>query len=169
VRLIGVERGAGQFEELVRPQIEPAFRLARVMLSSHADAEDAVQEAMALAWRRLHQLRDPAAFRPWFLAIVVSRCRTARRSRWSLVLRLDDAEERLAGPESDDVVGHLDLRGALRRLSAADRAALLLFYVLDLPLEEVAAALGLSRGAAKTRIYRAAARLRLELTEEVRL
>src|SRR5689334_24678918 len=126
------------------------------MLGSHAEAEDAVQEAMSRAWSRIHQLREPDAFRSWFLAIVANQCRAVRRSPWWLVLRGDDRPERQAAPEPDDVVGRLDLRAGLRRLSPDDRAALLLFYGLDLPMEEVAAALGVSRAAAKGRVFRAA-------------
>jgi RNA polymerase sigma-70 factor, ECF subfamily len=59
------------------------------------------------------------------------------------------------------------MREALRQLSREDRAALLLFYALDLPLDEVAAALGVTASAAKARIHRAAARLRRAMGEEV--
>ncbi len=155
------------FEELVRPQIEPAFRLARAMLGSHADAEDAVQDAVTRAWRKIQQLRAPESFRPWFLAIVTNQCRAVRRSSWWSVLRLDDRPGELDDRQPQDVIERLDLRGALRRLGRDDRAALLLFYGLDLPLEEVAAVLRVSKSAAKARIHRAAGRLRTAMAEEV--
>jgi len=155
------------FEELVRPCLEPAFRLARVLLGNHADAEDAVQESVTRAWRKIHQLDGPDGFRPWFLAIIANQCRAARRSRWSLVVRLGDVPP--PGPEAQpkDVEDVVDLRGAMRRLSSNDRAALLLFYGLDLPLDEVAAALHITPGAAKSRIHRAAGRLRALMGQEV--
>jgi RNA polymerase sigma-70 factor (ECF subfamily) len=164
-----VEVTVDGFEELVRPCVEPGFRLARVMLGNHADAEDAVQEAATRAWRKIDQLRGPDAFRPWFLAIVANQCRAARRTAWWSVLRLPELParpEEVPG-DSDDVAGRLDLRGALGRLSADDRAALLLFYGLDMALEDVAGALRVSPGAAKSRIHRAAARLRTVMAEEV--
>jgi RNA polymerase sigma-70 factor (ECF subfamily) len=64
-----MEWSPARFEELARPHIEPACRLARIMLGTWPDAEDAVQDALAKAWSRGHQLREPAGFRPWFLAI----------------------------------------------------------------------------------------------------
>lgn len=158
------------FDALARPQIEPAFRLARIMLGNYPDAEDAVQEALARAWSRIHQLREPAAFRPWFLAIVANHCRSTRRAFWrrrGQTAEPGDRPQLPADSDPEDVVGRLDLRTALRRLSLEDRTALLLFYALDLPLEEVAATLGVSPAAAKSRIFRAAGRLRLELTAEV--
>jgi len=162
-----MEVSAEGFEELVRPHVEPAFRLARAMLGSHAYAEDAVQEAITHAWRKIRQLREAQSFRPWFLAIVANQCRAAQRSSWWSVLRLDQGR---AGPEDrhpEDVIRRLDLGDAIRRLGREDRAALLLFYGLDLPLEEVAAALHVSTSAAKARIHRAAARLRAAMAQEV--
>jgi RNA polymerase sigma factor (sigma-70 family) len=162
-----MEWSPGQFEDLARPQIEAAFRLARIMLGSRPDAEDAVQDALTRAWSRGHQLREAGGFRPWFLAIVANQCRSARRSRWWQVQRVAEPEPETAPTEPEDVAGRLDLHSGLGRLSADDRAALLLFYGLDLPLAEVAAALGVSRAAAKSRVFRAAQRLRVQLTEGV--
>jgi RNA polymerase sigma-70 factor (ECF subfamily) len=162
-----VQASVGGFEDLVRPHLEPAFRLARAMLGNHADAEDAVQESITRAWRKLDQLRGPESFRPWFLTIVANQCRAAMRSSWWSVLRLGEDPEEPRGREPVDTVGHLDLRRALRQLGPDDRAALLLFYALDLPLAEVAAALRVSPAAAKARIHRAAGRLRTVLGEEV--
>lgn len=155
------------FEELLRPHVDAALRLALAMLRSHADAEDAVQESVTQAWRKIRQLRDAGSFRPWFLAIVANRCRASRRSSWGSVLRFDHELAEAEDHQSDDVDGRLDLRGALGRLSREDRAALLLFYALDLPLDEVAAALGVTASAAKARIHRAAGRLRRAMGEEV--
>jgi RNA polymerase sigma factor (sigma-70 family) len=163
----GVQISGEGFEELLRPHVEVALRLALAMLRSHADAEDAVQESATQAWRKIRQLREPSSFRPWFLAIVANRCRASRRSSWWSVLPLDPGLPNGEDSRPDDVVGRLDLRSALRRLGSDDRAALLLFYALDLPVDEVAAALGVSASAAKARIHRAAARLRTTMGEEV--
>jgi RNA polymerase sigma-70 factor (ECF subfamily) len=162
-----MEVNAEAFEELVRPHVEPAFRLARAMLGSHAYAEDAVQEAITRSWSNIRQLRETESFRPWFLAIVANQCRAARRSSWWSVVRLDQGPADLQDRHPEDVIRRIDLRDAIRRLGWEDRAALLLFYGLDLPLEEVAAALHVSTSAAKARIHRAAGRLRTTMAEEV--
>ncbi len=66
----------------------------------------------------------------------------------------------MAAPTHDDA-GALDLRTELRRLSHDQRLLLVLRYYLDLPYEEVAATLGVSVKAARSRTERALARLRL--------
>jgi len=53
--------------------IDPAFRLALVLLHDRQAAEDAVQEAAIRAWRKLGRLCPGAEVRPWFLAFVVNR------------------------------------------------------------------------------------------------
>ena len=155
---------ADSFGALIEPLLDPAYRLAAVMLADRSSAEDAVQEASIKAWRKLSQLRgDLRSLRPWFLSIVANECRMARRQRWWSVLKLADIPSSESGPEQG---GTSDLRRALLKLSPDERLPLVLHFYLDLPLEEVARALHVSPAAAKSRIYRAAKRLRSDLLLE---
>ena len=140
-----------------------AFRLAAGMLRNRDDAEDAVQEAALKAWRKRSTFRAGAEPRPWFLAIVANECRMARRQRWWSVLKVADIATLESGPEQS---GTSDLQRALLKLSPEERLPLVLHFYLDLPLDEVARALRVSPAAAKSRIYRAAKRLRSDLTLE---
>ena len=134
------------------------------MLSDRSDAEDATQEAITRAWRKLHQLRSGMPVRPWFLAIVINQCRNVRRTRWFKTVRI--AEIFRSDSSTEPGFERLDLARALARLPSNDRQALFLFFYLDLPMEEVALALGVSASAAKGRIYRACHRLRPDLQED---
>jgi RNA polymerase sigma-70 factor (ECF subfamily) len=152
------------FATLIEPMLDPAFRLAAVMLDDRGAAEDAVQEASIKAWRKLRQLRgDIGSLKAWFLSIVANECRMMRRTRWWSVVRMPEPPGRQAGdPESTST----DLHGALLRLSPDERLPLVLHFYLDLSLEDVARTLGVSPPAAKSRIYRAAKKLRSDLTLE---
>ena len=143
------------FDALIGPLVEPGYRLAVSMLNQAQEAEDAVQEATIKAWRNLHQLKDASVVRSWFFSIVANQCRSTRRGRWWSVVKLAAPEQPKAGPE-DDAVQRTDLERALRSLAPDDRLALYLRYYMDLPLSEVAAVLGISDTAAKSRIHRAA-------------
>src|SRR3979409_2541934 len=101
------------FEILLRPLLEPGYRLAGGMLQDHQAAQDAVQEAAFKAWRKLRQLRDGSDMRPWFLAIVANECRSARRSRWSSTLKLLPSAKSEA-PPTESVLSGIELRHALR-------------------------------------------------------
>jgi RNA polymerase sigma-70 factor (ECF subfamily) len=155
----GRARDRTVFDQLIGPLIEPAYHVAFAVLHDRQEAEDAVQEAALTAWRKIHQLREPVAARSWFFRIVVNRARMHRRGRWRFVTKLPDLQ--LPGRWSEDRVLHgVDLRMALRQLAEPDRLLLFLHYGLDLPLEEVAAVLGLSPAGTKTRLYRILKRLR---------
>jgi RNA polymerase sigma-70 factor, ECF subfamily len=143
------------FDALIGPLVEPGYRLAVSMLNNAAEAEDAVQEATIKAWRNLHQLKDATVTRSWFFSIVANQCRSMRRGRWWSVVKLASPEQPKPGPE-DEAVQHTDLERALRTLPPEDRLALYLRYYMDLPLLEVAATLGISETATKSRIHRAA-------------
>ena len=147
------------FDALIGPLVEPGYRLAFSMLENREEAEDAVQEATIKAWRNLHQLKDAAVARSWFFTIVANQCRTVRRGRWWSVVKLASPEQMRSGPE-DEAVQRTDLEHALATLGPDDRLALYLRYYVDLPLNEVAAVLGVSETAAKSRIHRAAQALK---------
>ena len=154
------------FEALIGPLVEPALRLAYSMLGDRWEAEDATQEAITRAWRKLGQLRAGNPVRPWFLAIVINQCRNMRRNKWFGTVRI--AEVFQGGRAVDPDIERVDVARALARLPSDDRQALFLHFYLDLPVDEVAVALGISASAAKGRIYRACHRLRPDLLEEDR-
>jgi RNA polymerase sigma-70 factor (ECF subfamily) len=150
----------GAFESLIAPLLGPAARLAYFMLNDRAETEDAVQEAALKTWRGLRTFRAGSDFKPWFLGIVANQCRTVRRARWWSVVRLEHAPA--AGRPDPDVlaVRGADLRRALLALPSDQRAAILLHFYSDLPLEDVARVLGISVPGVKSRINRALKRLR---------
>jgi RNA polymerase sigma-70 factor (ECF subfamily) len=153
------ESGAADFDALIGPHLEAGYRTALAILRNPDEAHDAVQESALKAWRKLAQLHEGKSARGWFLAIVANQCRSQRRTHWWSVIRL---------PELDPVdrrseLGNIDMDRALAKLPHDDRLALFLYFYLDLPLEEVGAVLGLSTAGAKTRVYRAAKKLRPDL------
>lgn len=158
--LIARARGGSTaaFEELLSSAIAPAARLAYGMLQNRAAADDAVQEAALKAWGRLGNVRAGAAFRPWFLGIVVNQARSIRRTAWWSVVRLEASPS--VGASAEVEPRGADVRRALLRVPPDQRAAILLHFYLDLPLDEVATALGISVAGVKSRINRGLKRMR---------
>ena len=154
----------GAFEILLRPVLEPGYRLAGGMLQDHQAAQDAVQEAAFKAWRKLRQLRDGSDMRPWFLGIVANECRSARRSRWSSVIKLLPPVK-TDSLSADSVLSGIELRNALRALDEKKRLALVLHWYLDLPLEEIASITGSSVHAVEGQVQRGMHELRQRMEE----
>jgi RNA polymerase sigma-70 factor, ECF subfamily len=150
------QAAGADFDALIGPHLEAGYRTALAILQDPHQAEDAVQESAFKAWRKLHQLREGSPARPWFLAIVANHCRSERRRRWWSVIRTPEVD----AVEYEVPTEKIDIDRALASLPRDDRLALFLYFYLDLPLEEVGSVLGVSAGAAKTRVYRAAKKLR---------
>jgi len=148
------------FEEAVRPLLPSAYRLAFGMLLDRCAAEDAVQDAVLTAWRRIGNLRDGCEIGPWFFAVVANKCRATRRGRWWQVVRQEQVPERVQGVEWP--CNGEDLRDALRRLDRRQRLVVVLHFYLDLTLEQVAETLGVPVGTAKSRLHRAMTALRAD-------
>ena len=148
------------FERLIRSAVRPATHLAYAMLHDRAEAEDVFQESALRAWRRLGNLRAGARFEPWFMGIVSNQCRDIRRGRWWQLVRLPEPSGSFAIDEAGWLEGE-DLRRAVDHLPFDQRSAVLMHFHLDMPVADVAVALGLSTGGVKKRINRALRRLRI--------
>jgi RNA polymerase sigma-70 factor (ECF subfamily) len=154
------------FAELLRPLIEPGFRLALAMLHDASAAEDAVQEASFTAWRKIGRIKDQGKLRPWFLGVVANKCRNARRRKWVADVSLGLPEHLAVVSAEENTVRGADLRRAVGRLRHDDRLVVVLFFYLDMPIEDVAGVIGTSVGAARARLYRTIHRLRPDLIIE---
>lgn len=150
-------------EALYRRHVRRVTNAVTRMIGRTADADDAVQEAFLIAFTRLPDLRDPAAFKGWLSQIAVNEVRgKLRRRKWLKRLALDREEddvtlESLASKEATP-----DVRAELARLDALIarmdpelRMAWMLRFVEGWELTEVATAIGCSLATAKRRIKKA--------------
>lgn len=158
------------FDALVAEAGEAVARYLYGMTGDRAAAEDLAQDVFTAAWQQLDALRHPAAARNWLFAIAANAARRhlRRRSRfgWLPLEALPLAAPRLVAEGRDDLPDDaVALERALGRLTADDRAVLLLVGAHDLSLAEAAEALGVSPAAAKKRWQRACARVRAGMPE----
>jgi RNA polymerase sigma-70 factor, ECF subfamily len=157
-------------EELLQSVQAPLARYLSRLVNDGALAEDILQEVFFRIYRKLRWLREPELFRPWAYRIATREAFKAlkRERRWSEQVRDEAVLLSLpaAAPEPKDseLIGRLPQLVA--RLSPASRAVLLLHYLHELPLEEVAAVLDISTGTVKSRLSYGLAGLRRVLAEE---
>jgi RNA polymerase sigma-70 factor, ECF subfamily len=149
------------------------FRLdaaARLILNDRDQAKDAVQETLLRAWRDLPTLRDPDRFDAWLHRLLVNACiNEARRLRRH---RVDVPITTLDTPAPGDIASSAARRDELERgfsrLLPEQRALVVLHHYLDQPLPEVARALGMPLGTAKSRLHRALGLLRAAIDADAR-
>jgi RNA polymerase sigma-70 factor (ECF subfamily) len=147
------------------------YRIAFDLLGDAAEAEDAVQEALARACDRFDRLRDPAALEGWFLRILTNQCLRALRRRrlfrmWTeLWARREEDEDALPGPDVQvaAALGSARLLRAVERLPPMQRTAVVLRYGHDLAVEEIGRLVGVSTGTVKTHLVRGLRALRAAL------
>ena len=143
-----------EFVRLADRHLDGAYKLAGYLLGDAGEAEDALQEALARAWRAWPHMRDPDSIGPWLDRIVANVCKTriAARKR----VRSIDFDDRLEVHAPDpfratlarDAVGR-----ALDRLSAEQRVVVVLRYWRDMPLEQIATRLDVPLGTVKSRLH----------------
>ena len=150
------------FSALVDVTIARLDTVARLVLRDRELARDAVQEVLIQAWRDLPGLRDPDRFDAWLHRLTMHTCLdlVRRRRRRAIEVDLDvlDLSGRL--DPSLDIADRELLDGALAQLDAGHRAVIVLHYYLGLPMPEVAAALGIPTGTAKSRLHYSLAAMR---------
>src|SRR4051812_11366724 len=157
------------FAALTDRHLDDAYRLAAVILSDALEAEDAVHDAAVTAWRSFDQLREPAKFEAWFSRIVVNECRDRLRSRRRhrvTALHLGDANAG-ATPDGVERVASLDaLARAFAVLEPDEQVVVALRFWRDLPIDAIAARVGIPPGTVKSRLHNALGRLRSAIAAE---
>lgn len=148
------------FAVLVRRHSGYLVGFATRLLGSRADADDCVQEALIVAWRRLPELREPERVRSWMSTIVARKVTDRQRSRRPTI-PIEDAEQVALIPGPDDAAltsSQLDtLRTALDQLPVEQRTVWLLREVSEYDYNEIARELGISATAVRGRLSRARA------------
>jgi RNA polymerase sigma-70 factor (ECF subfamily) len=156
------------FAVLVHQVSDSLYAVAVRILRDPELAEDALQNALVLAWRRIPKLRDPDRFEAWIHRILVHACydESQRARPWKAAVRVLPMEGGSTPDGSSEIADRDELERAFRHLTLEQRAVFVLHHYLGLPLVEVAELLGIPSGTARSRLHYAIAGLRDALTGE---
>ena len=154
------DQQAAAFVRLANEHLDASYRLARAILRDPHEAQDATHDAYVQAWRKWSTLRDPSRFEAWFDRILVNTCRN-RLTRSARLRPTDISLEVIAA--GGDPIGQAHDRDAIGRamtaLSPDHRIVVALRYFRDLPIDAIAARLGVPPGTVQSRIHYALERL----------
>jgi RNA polymerase sigma-70 factor (ECF subfamily) len=155
------------FARIVAAHHDDMARVCFVICGDQEMAQDAVQAAWPIAWRNLGSLREPGQLRPWLVTIAANEVRQVlRRQRRHTVVAIDVADVGSDQHDPSGRVAHADLGAALLRLNPEDRELLALRHVAGFDATEIGRAKGMSASGVRSRLARAAARLRMELGDD---
>jgi RNA polymerase sigma-70 factor (sigma-E family) len=155
-------------DDLFRAHAVTLVRVAMLLVGDQPSAEDVVQDAFLRLYRGLPRLRDRDKALPYLRASVVNGSRSMLRARRRALLRKTQHPAAVWSAESAALEGEerRAVLGAVARLPRRSREVLALRYYLDLPDQEIAEALGVSRGTVSSTASRAMTTLARELKEE---
>ena len=132
-------------------------------------AEDILQEVFILIYRKIRWLREPELLRPWVYRIATREAfkHLKRERRWSDKAEGESVLLNLPAPSRDELAPELIAQlvaQLVAKLSPASRAVIVLHYVHEMPLAEIAEVMGVALGTVKSRLAYGLNLMRRQLT-----
>ncbi len=150
-----------EFTERIAGMMQTLYHISYSQLSQSCERDDAIQECLYKAWKKREQLRDERFMQTWVIRILINECRNIQRKN-SRELPQDELPERIAPPDAD-----YELHDALMNLDESLRLPILLHYMEDYTVKEIAKILSLPQGTVKSRMLRGRKELYKSLFQEV--
>lgn len=151
-----------RFNSAARQYQDMVYRIALHAFGSPQDAEDAVQEVFLRLYTEEKPFEGPDHLRRWLIRVTVNVCRDALRSPWR---KRRVFLEKLPETPVFDRPEQGELYREVMGLPEKYRTVLYLFYYEELTVKEIGEILGLRTSAVTTRLHRARAKLKEQLTE----
>lgn len=150
------------FAVLVREVSDSLYGVAYRILRDPGLAEDALQNALVLGWRRLPKLREPERFEAWIHRILVHACydESNRSKQWRTTTQILPMHAPSIPDETSTIADRDEIERAFLVLSLEQRAVFMLHHYVGLPLVEIAELLEIPAGTVRSRLHYALAALR---------
>lgn len=148
------------FERNIREYAPNMYRLALAMLHNRQDAEDAVSEAVLMAYEKRHTLRDRNRFKSWIMQIVANEARRIYGKK-RRITPMEDMEAYMPSFRDEN---H-ELWDVVMQLETAHREVIMLYFYERFSIKEIGRILHVPEGTVKSRLYRAKKALK-EMLEE---
>jgi len=139
------------FVRIVKASETTMYYTAKAILQDDSDCADAIQESILKAFKSIHDLREPSYFKTWIIRIVINESKRIK-SRKKQVIPFQDLPEHLLYVEGEQE--RFEWIELLNILEDDLKIPLILFYVEDIPIKEIANLLDLPEGTVKSRMYR---------------
>ena len=159
------------FDELLKSIQAALFQYIFRLVGEHGAAEDIMQEVFLIIYRKLRWLENPQLFRAWAYRIASRETfkRLKRERRWASLVYDEEVLDKIPARETTEIYEPElieKLPTLVSNVSPASRAVLILHYLDEMPLSEVAEILDISLGTVKSRLAYGLARLREEIKGE---
>lgn len=150
------------FVQLIGENKLNMYRVAKGILASKEDIEDAIQSTIIKAYESIHSLKKEEFFRTWLIRILINECNEILRKQKKVIFLEDNMKD-------DGYMDHykdLDLTDAISQLNEELRVTTLLFYFEDMSLKGIAKVLEIPEGTVRSRLTRARQQLKVLIGKE---
>jgi len=159
------------FDELLKSVQNVLFRYIVRLVGEHATAEDVTQEVFLIIYRKIRWLENPQLFRAWVYRIASREAfrQLKKERKWFEQIRDEEVLERVSAENREEIYEPElieKLPELISNVSPASRAVLILHYLEEMPLSEVAEVLDISLGTVKSRLAYGLVSLREKIKEE---
>ena len=141
------------------------FHISFTILHNEQDCADAVQEAMLKAYENRHKLREIKYFKTWIVRIVINECYSILRKKKRFQTYDDAVQQNNAYLSNYMKEEYIDLYRAIGRLSERVKICVILYYLEDYSVAEIAGVLKIPVGTVKSRLNHARRELKGLLSE----
>jgi RNA polymerase sigma-70 factor (sigma-E family) len=153
----------GEYVEYVRARMSALRRFAFLLCGDEHRADDLVQQTITRLYERWHRARTATSLDQYVRTMLVRAFLDERRRAWSTRVALTGQPPEPATVAGPDVEQRTVLRQALAQVPRRQQAVLVLRFLCDLPVDEVARLLGCSAGNVKSQTHHGLAALRRHL------
>ena len=156
------------FARIVKKYSTDIAALANRLLGWQGHVDDIIQEVFLAAFLGLNKFRGKSSLKTWLFTITINKCRTHRRKELSL-FRIEKDSGRYVIVSADDTLMNREtfdhIRRTVRALPVRYREPVVLYYLEELPVDEISRILKISKNAVEVRLSRARNRLRGSLAD----
>lgn len=156
------------FGEMVMGAGDSLYRVAKSILHDDEDCADAIGEAIATGFEKLHTLKNDEFAKTWLIRILINECYSLRRYAQRFVSNEADKDESWADVVqfNGDDRDYTELYDAINKLSSKNRLIIVLYYIEGYSVKEIANLLKFSEGAVQKRMSRARSQMKEYLEKE---
>ncbi|MGL5351901.1 MAG: RNA polymerase sigma factor [Clostridium sp.] len=141
------------FEGLINEQLTALYRVAKGILNTEHDVEDAIQNTIVKAFDKIKYLREDKYFKTWLIRILINECNKIYNYNKREVVEV--AEETYTVDKAEN----MDLYDAISKLTEDLRVTTILYYFDDMSYSEISKALDVAEGTVKSRLFRSREKL----------
>jgi RNA polymerase sigma-70 factor (TIGR02954 family) len=149
--------------KLITLQKEQLYRIAFSYLKNEQEALEAIQEVTFRAYKNIKKVKEPKYFSTWITRIMMNYCVDELKRRKRFLPNNAEVETASITEENDN---RISMEAAIQTLEPKLQEVIILKYIQDMTIEQIADALGHPSGTIKTWLYKALQLLRKQLTKE---